>query len=88
MIIKTESGSRYEIDGHGICKKFDSDGNAIDAFKVFFMKAIPTTVTQLGDVWNYPNGEPEVGMLLYIGGKDVTWLSTKVISIDGGLDDK
>jgi hypothetical protein len=88
MIIKTESGSRYEIDDHRICKKFDSAGNVVDAFKVFFMKAVPTTVTQLGDVWNYPNGEPEVGMLLYIGGKDVSWLSTKVVSIDGGLNDK
>ncbi len=88
MIIRTESGSRYEIDDHGICKKFDSDGNAIDAFKVFFMKAVPTTVTQLGDVWDYPNGDPQVGMLLYIGGKDGWWLSTEVVSIEGNLNDK
>lgn len=88
MIIRTESGSRYEIDDHGICKKFDSDGNAIDTFKVFFMKAVPTTVTQLGDVWDYPNGDPQVGMLLYVGGRDGWWLSTEVVSIEGDLNDK
>lgn len=88
MIIRTKSGSRYEIDDNGICRKFNSEGTGIDSFKVFFMKAVPTTVTQLGDVWDYPNGEPQVGMLLYIGGKDGWWLSTEVVSIEGDLNDK
>ena len=82
MIIKTESGSRYEIDDHGICRKFNSEGTGVDSFKVFFMKAIPDAVTNLGEIWDYPDGEPEVGKLLYIGGKDGWWLSTKVVSIE------
>lgn len=82
MIIRTESGSRYEIDDHRICRKFNSEGTGVDSFKVFFMKAIPDTVTNLGEIWDHPNGEPEVGKLLYIGGKDGWWLSTKVVSIE------
>jgi hypothetical protein len=87
MKITTESGSRYEIDDRKICRKFNSHGSVIDSFKVFFMKAVPTTVTNLGDVWDHPNRDPEVGMLLYIGGKDGWWLSTKVTSIEGSFDD-
>lgn len=82
MIIKTESGSRYEIDDHGICRKFDSANRPVDSFKVFFMKAIPANVTEMGEIWDYPNGDPQVGMLLYIGGREGWWLSTKVVSIE------
>lgn len=82
MIIRTESGSSYEIDDHGICRKFNGEGACVDSFKVFFMKAIPDTITNMGDIWDCPNGNPEVGKLLYIGGKDGWWLSTKVISIE------
>jgi hypothetical protein len=83
MIIKTESGSRYEIDDHGICRKFDRDGDVVDVFKLYCMKAIPTgVITQIAQVWDYPNGEPEVGKLLFVLGKDVSWLSTEVVSIE------
>jgi len=88
MKIRTASGALYEIDDHGICRKYDSDGLHVDSFKVFFKKALPTTVRSLGDVWDYPNGEPEVGKLLYIGGMDSYWLSTEVVSIEYELHDK
>lgn len=87
MKITTESGSRYEIEDGGVCRKYNSNGTLMDSFKVFFKKAVPTTVTSLGEVWDYPNRDPEVGMLLYIGGKDGWWLSTEVISIEESKDD-
>lgn len=83
MKITTKSGGRYEIDDSGICRKYNEHGTCVDSFKVFFMKALPTTVTNHGQVWDYPNRDPEVGMLLYIGGKDGYWISTEVISIEG-----
>ncbi len=82
MIIRTESGSRYEIDDRNICTKYSPEGTKVDAFKVFFLKAIPNTVKQMGEIWDYPSGEPEVGKLLYIGGREGWWLSTEVVSIE------
>jgi hypothetical protein len=82
MIIKTESGSRYEIDDNNVCTKYNPEGTRVDAFKVYFTKALPEELTQLAQVWDYPYGEPEVGKLLYIGGKEGWWLSTKVTSIE------
>lgn len=87
MKITTRSGSRYEIEGGGVCRKYNSNGTLVDSFKVSYKKAVPTTVTTHGEVWDYPNGEPQVGMLLYIGGMDSSWLSTEVISIEGSEDD-
>jgi hypothetical protein len=87
MVIKTQSGSRYEIVD-GICTKYNNLGTRIDAFKVYFTKALPLDVTQMGEVWDYPFSEPEVGKLLYIGGKDIWWLSTEVVSIEWDSDDK
>lgn len=87
MKICTESGSRYEIDDHGICRKYDRDSNHTDSFKVLVMKAVPTSVSSMGEVWSYPNSKPEVGKLMYIGGMDGYWLSTEVVSIEGGFDD-
>lgn len=81
MKVKTISGSVYDINDHGICRKYNSDGELIDSFKVYFTKAIPNTVKQLGEIWDYPHSEPEVGKLLYIGGRDVSWLSTEVVSV-------
>jgi hypothetical protein len=81
MIIRTRSGSRYEI-ADGICTKYNDLGTRVDAFKVYFTKALPLEVRQMGEIWDYPHGEPEVGKLLYIGGKDGWWLSTEVISIE------
>lgn len=83
MRIITESGSVYEINDSRVCSKYDSDGKLIDAFKVFFIKAVPDTVRTMGELWDYPNtGKPEVGKLMYVGGKDGWWLSTKVVSVE------
>jgi hypothetical protein len=82
MIIKTESGSIYEIDDSNICRKYSSDGNLVDSFKVLFLKAVPKNITQLAEVWDYPHGDPEVGKLLYIGGVDGWWVSTPVVSVE------
>lgn len=89
MKITTKSGSRYEIDDHGICRKYDSENTLIDSFKVFVLKAIPTTVTSMGEVWEYPNSDPETGKLMYIGGMDGYWITTEVVSIEGSrsIDD-
>lgn len=79
--ITTKSGSRYEIDGHGICRKYGSDGSLVDSFKVYVLKALPTTVTSMGEVWDYPNSDPEIGKLMYIGGMDGYWITTEVVDI-------
>lgn len=81
MQILTKSGSRYEIDERGIVKKYNSEGVGIDAFKVYVMKAVPVDVVTMGEVWDLPESEPEVGKLLYVGGKSGWWLSTEVVSI-------
>ena len=85
--ITTKSGSRYEIDDHGICRKYDSKNSHVDSFKVYILKALPTTVTSMGEVWDYPNGEPEVGKLMYIGGMDGYWITTEVVDIKESIDD-
>jgi len=83
MKIKTISGSLYDIDNvSGVCHKYDASGECIDAFKAFYMKAIPTTVKTLGEIWDYPFSKPEVGKLLYISGRESWWLSTEVVYIE------
>lgn len=81
MRILTKSGSRYEIDERGIVKKYNSEGIGVDAFKVYVMKAVPLDVSSMKEVWDLPESEPEVGKLLYVGGKDGWWLSTEVVAI-------
>ena len=81
MRILTKSGSRYEIDDRGICKKYNSKGEAVDAFKVYVIKSVPKYVQNMQEVWDLPNAEPEVGKLLYVGGKDGWWLSTEIVEI-------
>lgn len=82
MRILTKSGSRYEIDERGIVKKYNSEGAGVDAFKVYVMKAVPLDVSGMEEVWDLPESEPEVGKLLYVGGKDGWWLSTEVVDIE------
>lgn len=81
MKIYTESGSHYEID-NGICRKFNSEGMGVDAFKVFAMKAIDPNIKSMKEVWTAPDAEPEVGKLLYISGLNSWWLSTPVVRIE------
>jgi hypothetical protein len=83
MKITTKSGAVYSIDNEtGILKKTDAEGTLVSVYKVFFMKAVPLTVTTWDEVYDLPNSEPEVGKLLYTSGKDDSWLSTEVVSID------
>lgn len=82
MRILTKSGSRYEIDERGIVKKYNSEGVGVDAFRVYVMKSVPKDVQNMQEVWDLPESEPEIGKLLYIGGKDGWWLSTEVVDIE------
>jgi hypothetical protein len=82
MKITTESGSVYEIDERGILTKYNANGVGIDAFKIWQMKAVPVYVETMEEIWDMPAGEPEVGKLLYVGGKDGWWLSTPVVRIE------
>jgi hypothetical protein len=82
MKITTKTGSVYKIKNN-VCYKHDKDGELLDVFKVFVTKAIHVDFEgTMGDVYNMPNSEPEVGKLLYIAGKEGWWLSTSVVSID------
>ena len=82
MKVTTESGSVYQINQHGIMTKYNADGRGIDAWKILQMKAVPTDVKDMKEVWDLPHGEPEIGKLLYVGGKDGWWLSTPVVRIE------
>jgi hypothetical protein len=82
MKITTESGSVYEIDERGIMTKYNAEGRGIDAWKIWQMKAVPTDVRDMKEVWDLPYSEPEIGKLFYVGGKDGWWLSTPVVRIE------
>lgn len=81
MKVTTTSGATYLID-HGICKKYSAAGELIDTFKVYGIKPynVPTTV---GEIWELPNGKPEVGMCMFIWGREASWHTTPVVSIEG-----
>jgi hypothetical protein len=81
MIIKTATGSCYEIDERGICRKFDSEGRGIDAFKALMIKGVPKDVQTFAGAIEAPFCEPEVGMRLYAAGIDGWWLSTEIVEI-------
>ena len=82
MKITTETGSVYEIDEHGLCRKYDASGDHIDTFKVWYMVPVPNEVVSAKEIYDLPKGDPEIGKRLYIGGRDNWWVSTKVISIE------
>lgn len=82
MKIATETGSIYDIDDHGICRKYGKDGELIDSFKVFYKCAVPDEVTTTTELYQLPRSEPEIGKRLYIGGMNDSWISTKVVSIE------
>jgi hypothetical protein len=80
--ITTETGSVYNIDDHGICVKTDKDGNRIDSFKPFTLKPVPDSVHSWQEVHEIPNSYPVVGQRMYIGGLNMWWLTTLVVSIE------
>jgi hypothetical protein len=83
VIITTKSGAVYTINNDtGVLQKKDADGDIVSTYKVFMMKAIPLTVSNWDEVYDAPQGKPEVGKLLYTVGMNDSWLSTEVVSID------
>ena len=81
MRITTESGSVYEIKD-GICKKYNPQGVGVDAYKVYVMKAVPSSVLTIGEIYDLPESQPEIGKRLYTSGKGSWWISTRVVSIE------
>lgn len=82
IIIKTASGSRYEIDEGGLCRKFDSEGRGVDAFKALKIKGVHKYVQNFTEAIAAPDCEPEIGMKLYAAGLNGWWLSTEIVSIE------
>lgn len=80
MKITTESGSVYEIKKN-LCRKYSKDGDLIDTFKIFYMKAVPSDISSLAQIYELPTSKPEVGKRLYLGNAHSFWLSTVVVSI-------
>lgn len=81
MKITTETGSVYDIDDGGICRKY-SDGKLVDSFKAMFKRSVPETVTKLEEVYELPEGELKVGDRLYISGINNWWISTPIVRIE------
>jgi hypothetical protein len=82
MKITTKSGSVYKINDHGICTKYDKDGNAIDSFKAYVIKSVAADIKDFDQLLADPNDAPEVGKRMYISGLSVWWISTIVVSIE------
>jgi hypothetical protein len=80
VVITTETGSRYIIENN-ICKKTDSAGRVLDVFKVWSAKSVPDEVTTRSEIYDLPDSDPEIGKRMFIFGKDVSWISTKIVSV-------
>ena len=80
MKITTKSGSVYDIS-HGICKKYTSDGELVETFKVYGIKPFNTPIKR-NEIYDLPDGDPKVGMCIFIWGRDVSWYSTPIVSIE------
>jgi hypothetical protein len=81
MRITTESGSVYEITDHGVCKKTNREGRAVDAFKLLIMKPVPPGLTSWEELHELPQGDPLVGDRLFLSGLDNWWLTTPVQAV-------
>jgi hypothetical protein len=79
MVVTTESGAQYRIVD-GLCKKYDADGVIVDVFKMYSIKALDESVESWEDIHNSPDG-PAVGKRMYVGGLNMWWISTKVVSV-------
>jgi hypothetical protein len=80
MKVTTTSGSVYDIS-HGMCTKYSAEGERLDTFKVYGIKPFTPPIL-LKDIHDLPDGKPQIGMCIYIWGRDITWCSTPVISIE------
>lgn len=81
MKVTTKTGSVYLID-QNLCRKYDSNNNLVDTFKVFNLKPIPLDVDSMIDVYIAPEGEPTVGQRLFLTGFGSWWLSTEVVKVE------
>jgi hypothetical protein len=82
MIIKTESGSRYELDDRKICQKFESEGLNVDTIKADVIRSVSKNVDTLEALKNARKyKEIKVGRRLYIAGTNIWWLSTEIVEI-------
>ena len=79
--VTTETGSVYNIDEYGFCRKMNGAGELVDTFKPWIMKPIPDHVETLGEIYELPEGEPVIGQRLYLCGRESWWISTRVVSI-------
>jgi hypothetical protein len=86
MVITTETGSSYQIEDSGICKKRDSAGRFVSVFKVIRMTRVPDSAESMEDILSMFPEEPAVGSRVYISGLNEWWLSTRVVAIEGRLD--
>lgn len=82
MKITTETGSVYDIDSRGVCRKTNKEGKLVDAFKPFYMAPVPDEVTTMAEVYELPQGDPVIGQRMYISGLNNWWLSTAVVSVE------
>ena len=80
LVVKTESGSRYEFEGR-LMRKFDKDETLVDSFKAYVIKTVPSDVKNTSEIYQISESYPEVGNLLYVSGYEAWWLSTPVVSV-------
>lgn len=69
----------YEVSD-GICRKYRNKV-LVDSFKPYVVKAVPTTVETMEQIYVLPESEPEIGKRLYMANRDAWWLSTPVVRI-------
>lgn len=80
--VTTETGSVYDIDENGICRKFNKEGVLVDSFKPYIIKPVPDDVYTIDAVLELPEGAPEVGKLMYVSGINTWWISTMVVKVE------
>ena len=81
LVVKTESGARYEFRGR-LMTKYASTGDIVDVFKAYAIKAVPADIQTMADIYAIPESYPEIGKLLYVSGYEAYWLSTPVVSVE------
>lgn len=86
MKIKTSSGSEYLIE-NGMFIKNNHQWNSIWDMYFFDLKDLDVSIKSWETYFEYAKTmpktyEPEVGKHMYISGKDVWWISTKIISVE------
>lgn len=79
--ITTKSGSVYRIQG-GRCAKNDNIMFTLIKEPYCIDKEDLKDATSWKDIFEAPQNPIQVGMLLYVHGRDEWWLSTPIVSIE------